>query len=172
MEHEAPVHVHPLCDGLLAVPPQVSPAAAYLKAHRLRALLLSQTKAYYKAYGIQVLLKAARSDVGTDGMATLLDMPELLLPVGFTVAKQHGVGSSKTDNHLLQQQQQQQGSQQQQQQQAGLMDSETTAEQVWLQPDVNSIVALPGHDAEAIAVGAAFQSVTAHHLVHPSLPAV
>lgn len=145
---------------------QVSPAAAYIKAQRLRALLLSQTKAYFKAYGIQVLLKASRSDVGTDGLATLLDMPELLLPVGFTVAAQQGVTPTPQGNT------QQQGNQQQQQQQQGALSADPSAEQVWLQPDVNSITALPGHDAAVIAVGAAFQSVTAHHLVHPSLPAV
>jgi hypothetical protein len=39
----------------------------------------------------------------------------------------------------------------------------------WRQPKVNSLLALPGADAYAIVVGAAFQSVTDVHLQRPPL---
>jgi hypothetical protein len=56
---------------------QLAPAATYLRAHQLRALLLQQTRQYFEAHGIQVLLKPARSTVGMDGLAGLVDMPEV-----------------------------------------------------------------------------------------------
>jgi hypothetical protein len=40
---------------------------------------------------------------------------------------------------------------------------------VWMQPDVASIIALPGDDAAVVAVGAAYQSMTRHHLQRPPL---
>lgn len=39
----------------------------------------------------------------------------------------------------------------------------------WRQPKVNSLLALPGGDAYAIVVGAAFQSVTDVHLQRPPM---
>jgi hypothetical protein len=60
---------------------QLAPAATYLRAHQLRALLLQQTRQYFEAHGIQVLLKPARSTVGMDGLAGLLDMPEVRLHI-------------------------------------------------------------------------------------------
>jgi hypothetical protein len=205
---------------------QVAPAAAYLKAQRLRAVLLAQTRHYFAANGIDVLLKPSKSQVGIDGLATLLDMPEALLPVSFTLSSSDGedVVSPASGNHAaapamdalraqqqqganvqqqrgadLQQQLQQQLQQLQLQQQLqqlqlqqqrgtgayqgsgrGLLDESQSAQsdssngfggqqQVWLQPEVNSIVALPGDDAAVIAVGAAFQTVTDFHEVHPIL---
>jgi hypothetical protein len=198
---------------------QVAPAAAYLKAQRLRAVLLAQTKHYFAANGIDVLLKPSKSQVGIDGLATLLDMPEALLPVSFTFQSNDGddvVGSPAGNNAAaaaaldalraeqqqgpnvqqqrgadLQQRLQQQLQQLQQQRGvgpdpgsgsdafAGSGDSDNDqssssngvggGQQVWLQPEVNSIVALPGDDAAVIAVGAAFQAVTEYHMVHPIL---
>jgi hypothetical protein len=199
---------------------QVAPAAAYLKAQRLRAVLLAQTRHYFAANGIDVLLKPAKSQVGIDGLATLLDMPEALLPVSFTLSSSDGedispaagsnaAAAAAADALRAQQQQgdnvQQlrgQGLQQQLQeqlqrlqQQRGVVSGAAAAagggggsrnaiesddansdgggfggqQQVWLQPEANSIVALPGDDAVVIAVGAAFQAVTDSHEVHPIL---
>jgi hypothetical protein len=193
---------------------QVAPAAAYLKAQRLRAVLLAQTRHFFAANGIDVLLKPSKSQVGIDGLATLLDMPEALLPVSFTIQSSDGddVSPAAGSNaaaaaaiDALRAQQQQGGNSQQQggsdlqqllqqlQQQRGVgsgpggsgvtgsddvSDSDAAdgssggdsgQQQVWLQPEANSIVALPGNDAAVIAVGAAFQAVTDFHEVHPIL---
>jgi hypothetical protein len=189
----------------------VAPAAAYLKAQRLRAVLLAQTRHFFAANGIDVLLKPSKSQVGIDGLATLLDMPEALLPVSFTLQSSDGddVSPAAGSNaaaaaaiDALRAQQQQGGNSQQQggsdlqqllqqlQQQRSVgsgvgggaseddLDSDAAdsssggdmvQQQVWLQPEANSIVALPGNDAVVIAVGAAFQAVTDFHAVHPIL---
>jgi hypothetical protein len=189
---------------------QVAPAAAYLKAQRLRAVLLAQTRHFFAANGIDVLLKPSKSQVGVDGLATLLDMPEALLPVSFTLSSSDGddvspaagsnaAAAAAIDALRVQQQQgdnvqQQRGVdlQQQLQQRRGVgssagsgggssadesdsdaadssSDGYSGQQQVWLQPEANSIVALPGNDAAVIAVGAAFQAVTDFHEVHPIL---
>eukprot|EP00775_Hariotina_reticulata_P007883 gene7883-8079_t len=104
---------------------QVAPATGYVKAQRLRALLLQQVRRYFTQQGIDVLLKPSRTEAGLDGLAALLDMPE-----------------------------------------------DSSGFEVWMQPDVASIIALPGDDAAVVAVGAAYQSVTRHHLQRPPLQQV
>ena len=145
---------------------QLAPVATYLRAQQLRGLLAQQTRQYFEAHGIHVLLKPARSRVGLDGLAALLDMPEVLLPVE--------MGSSSlddaepVDNNSASRSPDasstQQGS-------SGSSDSSSNnnsgSADSWTQPQVNSILALPGADAAAIAVGAAFQSVTDFHLQRP-----
>lgn len=85
---------------------QVLPASAYLKAQRLRGLLLRQAHAYFRSSGITVLLKPARTDVGLDGLASLLGMPEVLLPTGFTTAVADGLRGDRGRGSGLQRQQQ------------------------------------------------------------------
>jgi hypothetical protein len=145
---------------------QLAPAATYLRAQQLRALLLQQTKQYFGHYGIHVLLKPARSSVGLDGLAALVDMPEALLPVemGTTTFDdadpvQTGSTNASTSTPASSQSGASTGS-----------SDDSSSNQTWTQPKVNAIIALPGEDAAVIAVAAAFQSVTDVHLQRPPLP--
>jgi hypothetical protein len=147
---------------------QLAPAATYLRAQQLRALLLQQTKQYFRHNGIHVLLKPARSSVGLDGLAALVDMPEALLPVEMgttTFDDADPVQSGSTDvsagSSTASGSSQSGGS---------TGSSDASSNQTWTQPKVNAIIALPGEDAVVIAVAAAFQSVTDVHLQRPPLP--
>lgn len=162
---------------------QLAPAATYIRAQQLRALLLQQMEQYFEAYGIQVLLKPARSNVGLDGLPALLDMPEVLLPVEIGTetssaadfvadsgpspssrgsGSQSGSGSGPGDAGRSRDSTGSVG--------GNSRSSGSGSEEAWTQPVVNSILALPGADAAAVAVGAAFQSVTDFHLRCPPLP--
>lgn len=163
---------------------QLAPAATYLRAQQLRGLLLQETRQYFEGHGIHVLIKPARSTVGLDGLAALLDMPETLLPVEMgeaTFADAEPVVSSADDSSgsndspaVSDKQRNPDGSSNR----GSSSDSDGrdgdgeggVLRQRWTQPKVNSILALPGGDAYAIAVGAAFQSVTDVHLQRPPLP--
>jgi hypothetical protein len=166
---------------------QLAPAATYLRAQQLRGVLLQQTRQYFAAHGVAVLAKPARSLVGLDGLGSLLDLPELLLPVGMTTAtfadaqpvgsggdgggaggegggrgagmlglpwpatqRDTDTGSSSSSSH--------DGS-----------GGDEGVPRSWTQPEMNSLLALPGDDAAVVAVAAAFQSVTDFHLQRPPL---
>jgi hypothetical protein len=163
---------------------QLAPAATYMRAQQLRAVLAQQARQYFTAHGIHVLIKPAQSRVGLDGLGALLDMPELLLPVGMyaaTLADAQPVvddaasssgsnGSSSSGGPgsgggSTEQQHAQRASQPE-----GGSSSSSTNKQSWQQPEMNSLLALPGDDAAVVAVAAAFQSVTDVHLRRPPLP--
>lgn len=153
---------------------QVLPAGAYIKAQRLRATLGAAVRSYFSRSGLDVLLKPARTpDVGLDGLAGLLGMPELLVPAGLAPATTAASGTTAASAAAAAP--------------AASRDAAatTTAEghaadttrgipqhgqPARLQPVVASIVSLPGCDAAVVAVGAAFQAVTTHHLLRPVLP--
>jgi hypothetical protein len=158
---------------------QLAPAATYLRAQQLRGLLLQECRQYFQGHGIHVLLKPARSTVGLDGLAALLDMPEVLLPVEmgeatFADAEPADSADSSSSNGgpaVSDNQRNPDGSSNRAS--SNSMDGdeeEGVLVQRWTQPKVNTILALPGGDAYAVAVGAAFQSVTEVHLQRPPLP--
>jgi hypothetical protein len=167
---------------------QLAPAATYLRAQQLRGLLLQETRQYFEGHGIHVLLKPARSTVGLDGLAALLDMPEVLLPVEMgeaTFADAEPVVQSADDSSSSSSSDDRPAASDNQRNPDGSSnrassnsngDSRDRGEeggvmlQRWTQPKVNTILALPGGDAYAVAVGAAFQSVTDVHLQRPPLP--
>lgn len=161
---------------------QLAPAATYLRAQQLRGLLLQETRQYFDGHGIHVLIKPARSTVGLDGLAALLDMPEVLLPVEIgeatfvdaepvvTSADGVGVGDSGSLD-ASSGQRNQNGSNGSSSGSSSDSGGGDVIRIRWTQPKVNTILALPGGDAFAIAVGAAFQSVTDVHLQRPPLPA-
>ena len=118
---------------------QLIPTIMYLKAQRIRGALMQQVEEYFRVQGISVLAKAPRTTIGLDGFATLLGLPEVVLPVGVAgVLQAEGAsGSSGGEGGLAP------------------------------QPKVVSLIALAGQDAKAVAVGAAFQGETKFHLQRP-----
>lgn len=166
---------------------QLASAATYLRAQQLRGLLLQETRRYFEGHGIDVLLKPARSTVGLDGLAALLDLPEVVLPVEMgpatfddaePVAQSNPGGDASGDDASPASSSSSSSSQRN----PGGTNSRpgrgtgsgsgsgSVGRSTWTQPKVNTLIALPGADAAAIAVGAAFQSVTDVHLQRPPLP--
>lgn len=142
---------------------QVTSAGGYLKAQRALSILHQDIARYFADNGINVLLKPARTQVGVDGFATLLGLPEVLIPVGFTpqTSSADTYATSATTSGAATATGSNDGSGPSKLQPPGSSTRE------WLQPIENSIIALRRDDATAIAVADAFQSVTDHHLRRP-----
>jgi hypothetical protein len=119
-----------------------------------------------------------------DGLAALLDLPEVVLPVEMGPAtfddaepvaaaqSSTGGGASGDDASSSSSSSSQRNPDGTNSKQGGGSGSGGVRRSTWTQPKVNTIIALPGADAAAIAVGAAFQSVTDVHLQRPPLDPV
>lgn len=123
--------------------------------------------------------------MGLDGLAALLDLPEVVLPVEMGPAtfddaepvaqssNTGGGGASGDDASPASSSSSSQRNSDGTNSRLGVgsgSGSGSVASSTWTQPKVNTIIALPSADAAAIAVGAAFQSVTDVHLQRPPLP--
>jgi uncharacterized membrane protein YgcG len=145
---------------------QVTPAAAYLSARRLRQGLLQLVRAFFRSHAISALAKPGQDPdhPGVDGLASLLGMPELTVPVGLQPAGLSGGGRGRGGGGG---------------EPAGSGSSGGDASSGGGSgggsggrgrlPVVNTIVALPGDDPAVVAVGDAFQALTQHHLQRPDL---
>jgi hypothetical protein len=130
---------------------QVTPAAAYLSAQRLRQALLALAASYFRANGLSVVAKPGQDAAhpGLDGLPSLLGMPELTLPVGFELG---GGGNSSGGGGG-----------------GGGGNGTSGGGDGGPLPVVNTLFALPGADALVVAVGGAFQRATRYHLARPNL---
>jgi hypothetical protein len=136
---------------------QLLPATAYLKAQRLRAAVELQVQAYFQQAGITVLVKPSRTTVGLDGFASMLGMPELVVPVGQgSSASAAGADAGYAAA-------------------AAAAAAEVTSGEAVVPgspPPVNCLISLAGQDAAAVAVAVAYQRATSYHLQRPVLPDV
>ena len=89
-----------------------------------------------------MLVKPPRTTIGLDGFATLLGLPEVVVPVGAAPAAAPNGSSGDSSSS-----------------------SSGAAEDP--EPPVNCMVALAGQDAKVVTVGAAFQESTQYHLQRP-----
>lgn len=137
---------------------QLLPATAYLKAQRLRAAVELQVQAYFQQAGISVLVKPSRTTVGLDGFASMLGMPELVVPVGLgtpasTAGADAGYAAAAAAAAA---------------EASGAPSSEAFAP--GSAPPVTCLISLAGQDASAVAVAVAYQRTTSYHLQRPVLP--
>ncbi len=136
------------------------PAARYFNAQRLRRALLRLVRDFFQRRRVDVLLHPARVSGSVPGrassdLATLLGLPQLVLPAGFSRAavvaagrdegSTSGCGSCST----------------------GARRPEGQGECPRLMPQAHSIIGLPGDDAAVLAVGVLFQERSCCHLVRP-----
>jgi hypothetical protein len=128
---------------------QLIPTVMYLKAQRIRGALMQQVEDYFRFQGISVLAKPPRTTIGLDGFATLLGLPEVVLPVGIAGVLQSGDSNAAAAGSSI----------------GG--GAGAASSNVLPQPKVVSLIALAGEDAKAVAVGAAYQGKTKFHLQRP-----
>jgi hypothetical protein len=173
------------------------PAVQYIKAQRVRRALLLAVQAYFRRYKLDVLLLPAQlagppSVRAGNDLATLLGLPQLMLPIGFnsnatgdaasilgdlSVASLASLASSDIS-----------GSSPRPEQSGGTTpsvlqtsrdggdddtgrrpDDGSTAARVpgSLLPASHSLVGLPGEDGKVLAAGVLLQAGTCCHLVRP-----
>lgn len=172
------------------------PAVQYIKAQRVRRALLLAVQAYYRRYKLDVLLLPAQlagppSVRAGNDLATLLGLPQLMLPVGFNSNATGDAASMLGDLSIasIASASSSGGSSPRPEQADGTIPSVLEASRVGdddgstarrssggpsaarvpvgLLPASHSLLGLPGEDGKVLAAGVLLQAGTCCHLVRP-----